>query len=135
MDSSHNRIRGGEISMKEADATVQRIIKYIQMHLYKEIIAKDVANAAGYSQYHAARVFKEKTGMSPFEYIRRERLLQSAYLLRNCKIKILDVALDYVFDSHEGFTRAFGKAFGINLKKYANYPIPQGCVGILKCFQ
>lgn len=118
--------------MKEADATVQRIIKYIQMHLYKEITAKDVANASGYSQYHAARLFKEKMGMSPFEYIRRERLLQSAYSLRNNKVKILDVALDYVFDSHEGFTRAFGKAFGINPKKYANYPIPQGWRGYIE---
>jgi AraC-like DNA-binding protein len=100
--------------------------EYIQTHLHENITAKDVSNAAGYSQYHAARVFKEKMGMSPFEYIRRERLLQSAYLLRNYKVKILDVAIDYVFDSHSGFTRAFTKAFGINPKKYALYPEPQG---------
>ena len=38
----------------------------------------------------------------------------------------MDVALDYVFDSHEGFTRAFSKAFGINPKKYSDYPKPYG---------
>ena len=42
----------------------------------------DIARAAGYSQYHAARVFKGETGLSPFEYIRRERLTASARALR-----------------------------------------------------
>ena len=112
--------------MKETEVAIQRMTEYIRTHLHEDITAKDVANAAGYSQYHAARVFKEKTGMSPFEYIRRERLLQSAYFLRNYKTKILDVALDYVFDSHSGFTRAFTKAFGITPKKYASHPEPQG---------
>ena len=112
--------------MKETVVAIQRMTEYILTNLHEDITAKDVANAAGYSQYHAARVFKEKTGMSPFEYIRRERLLQSAHLLRNYNKKIMDVALDYVFDSHEGFTRAFSKAFGINPKKYSDYPKPYG---------
>lgn len=112
--------------MKETEVAIQRMTEYILTNLHEDITAKDVANAAGYSQYHAARVFKEKTGMSPFEYIRRERLLQSAHLLRNYNKKIMDVALDYVFDSHEGFTRAFSKAFGINPKKYSDYPKPYG---------
>jgi AraC family transcriptional regulator len=32
--------------------------------------------------------------------------------------KIIDVALDFVFDSHEGFTRAFSKEFGLPPRKY-----------------
>jgi len=105
---------------------VQLIKKYIQENLQEEITAKDVAKAAGYSQYHAARIFKEEMEISPFEYIRRERLLQSAYVLRGGNEKVLDVALKFVFDSHEGFTRAFTRAFGITPKKYALYPRPQG---------
>lgn len=112
--------------MNETAEAVQRMKEYIQTHLHKPITAKDVADAAGYSQYHAARLFSQEMGMPPFEYIRQERLLQSAYSLRNGKVKVLDVALEYVFDSHAGFTRAFTKAFGINPKKYASYPKPQG---------
>jgi len=73
-----------------------------------------------------ARIFKEETGLSPFEYIRHERLTAAAHSLRDNKRKILDIALDFVFNSHEGFTRAFTKKFGISPKKYANYPPPQG---------
>ena len=55
--------------MKETEEAIQRMTEYILTNLHEDKTAKDVANAAGYSQYHAARVFKEKTGMSPFEYI------------------------------------------------------------------
>jgi len=72
------------------------------------------------------RIFKEETSLSPFEYIRHERLSSAAYALREGNHKVLDIALDFVFDSHEGFTRAFTKRFGISPKKYANYPPPEG---------
>lgn len=110
--------------MSGANSAVQKMQNYIRTHLQEPITASDVAGAAGYSKYHAARLFKEQTGLSPFEYIRRERLIHSAHALRNGNPRVLDVALDFVFDSHEGFTRAFSNAFGITPKKYAGYPTP-----------
>ena len=104
----------------------ERMKRYIAEHLREPITAMDIARAAGYSQYHAARVFKGETGLSPFEYIRRERLTASARALRGGHLRVLDVALDYVFDSHEGFTRAFTRGFGISPKKYASCPEPEG---------
>jgi len=112
--------------MSEANAPVQKMREYIHQHLQEPITASEVAKAAGYSQYHAARLFKEETGLSPFEYIRRERLTRSAHALRSGNPRVLAVALDYVFDSHEGFTRAFSNAFGITPKMYADYPAPDG---------
>lgn len=61
-----------------------------------------------------------------FEYIRRERLTASAFALRGGGEKVLDVALDFMLDSHEGFTRAFANGFGITPKKFAAYPAPDG---------
>lgn len=104
----------------------ERMKDYIAGHLHEKITARDVAAAAGYSQYHAARVFKGETGLSPFEYIRRERLTASARALRRGGHRVLDVALDFVFDSHEGFTRAFAKGFGIPPKKFAAQKSPEG---------
>jgi len=114
-----------EVNQEVVDAT-KEMLKYIRLHLQETITASNIAKAGGYSQYHATRVFKEKMGLSPFEYIRRERLVQSALRLRNGKSKVLDVALDFVFDSHEGFTRAFSNAFGITPKKFAKFPVPEG---------
>lgn len=114
--------------MKDTDnlAAVQRMQSYIDGHLQERISLKDLANAAEYSPWHAARLFKEATGKAPFEYIRARRLTQAALIIRDQDEKILDVALDFVFDSHEGFTRAFSKAFGILPSTYSQTtpPIP-----------
>ena len=105
---------------------VERMQNYISGHIREPITGRQLADAAGYSQYHCARIFKELTGKTPFEYIRRLRLSRSALVLRDENAKVLDVALDYVFDSHEGFTRAFSKEFGVTPKKYAQEPKPVG---------
>lgn len=54
-------------------AGMKRIKQSICDHLMEPITASAVANAAGYSQYHAAGIVKAETGLTPFEYIRRDR--------------------------------------------------------------
>lgn len=103
---------------------VQRMQNYIAAHITEPITLLMLAKAAGYSPYHAARMFKELTGKTPFDYIRRMRLTRSALRLRDEKVKVVDVAFDFVFDSHEGFTRAFAREFGLTPKEYARNPRP-----------
>lgn len=110
-------------SQEKIDA-VMRMQHYITEHIKEPITQFQLARAAGYSEYYAARIFKELTEKTPFEYIRRLRLSQSAIVLRDEQTKVIDVAFDYVFDSHEGFTRAFAKEFGISPKEYAKNPKP-----------
>lgn len=108
----------------EAINAVQRMQDYMEANLHRPISLRDLARAAGYSQWHSARIFKEYTGKPPFEYLRSLRLSKAAQVLRDGKPKILDVALDFVFDSHEGFTRAFVKEFGVSPKRYSGNPQP-----------
>ncbi len=103
---------------------VARMQLYIEEHIKEPITQTQLAKAAGYSPYHCARMFKDLTGKTPFEYIRSLRLSQGALKLCNEKVKVIDIALEYVFDSHEGFTRAFFKEFGITPKKYSKDPKP-----------
>jgi len=103
---------------REAVDAVQRMQDYIEEHINEKITMGELAKAAGYSQWHCSRIFKEMTGKTPFEYIRSLRLSKAAMTLRDRKIKVTDVAFDFVFDSHEGFTRAFTKEFGVSPKKY-----------------
>jgi len=103
---------------------VQRMQDYIEENIHKPISLNDLARCAGYSPFHCARVFKELAGKSPFEYIRKRRLTGAALKLRDEKHKVIDVALDFVFDSHEGFTRAFSKEFGVTPNKYRKNPPP-----------
>ncbi len=92
---------------------VGRMQAYIEAHLDEPVSLHDLASAARYSPYHAARIFKELTGKSPFEYLRLRRLTAAALRLQDPRRRVVDVAFDFVFDSHEGFTRAFARHFGV----------------------
>lgn len=103
---------------------VQRMQDYIADHITEMITLPVLARAAGYSPWHAVRIFKELTGKTPFEYIRALRLSRAAIKLRDEDVKIVDVAFNFVFDSHEGFTRAFSKRFDITPKQYSKKTPP-----------
>lgn len=103
---------------------IQRMQDYIKQNIHEPVTLYGLSKCAGYSPFHCARIFKELTGKFPFEYIRALRLTQAALKLRDEKTKVVDVALDFVFDSHEGFTRAFSKEFGIAPNKYRKNPPP-----------
>jgi AraC family transcriptional regulator len=98
---------------------VQRMQAYIEAHLQEPITLHRLASAAGYSPWHAAKVFKALTGKSPFEYIRLVRLSRAALRLAEADARVVDVAFDFVFDSHEGFTRAFSKQFGLTPQRFS----------------
>lgn len=92
---------------------------YIEQHIKETITLHMIAQAAGYSPWHSGRLFKELTGKTPFEYIRTLRLSRAAIELKSKEVRIIDVALDFVFGSHEGFTRAFSKQFGVCPRQYS----------------
>jgi AraC-like DNA-binding protein len=118
-------MKGGErLNQEDAVYAVERMQEYIDKHLRDEITLKQLGNAAGYSPWHSERLFKELTGKTPFEYIRALRLSKAALVLRDQEHKVIDVALDFVFGSHEGFTRAFSKEFGLSPKKYSKKTPP-----------
>jgi AraC-like DNA-binding protein len=103
---------------------VNRMKDYIQEHITEQITLRMLADAAGYSPWHAARMFKELVGKTQFEYIRAIRLSRAALKLRDDDARITDVAFDFVFGSHEGFTRAFSREFGMTPKYYSkNQPL------------
>jgi AraC family transcriptional regulator len=97
---------------------------FIEQHIMEPISLHQLARAAGYSPWHAARIFRETTGKNPFNYIRELRLSRAAEKLRDEDVRIVDVALDFVFESHEGFTRAFSRYFGMSPRHYSRNKPP-----------
>jgi AraC-like DNA-binding protein len=116
--------QGRNMEIHENIDAVQRMQDYIEHHIMEPITLHMLAQAAGYSPWYSARIFKKLTGKTPFEYIRAMRLSRAAIRLREGGIRIIDVALDFVFDSHEGFTRAFSKQFGMSPQKYGKNKPP-----------
>ena len=55
---------------QEPSAAARRMKAFIDDNIQEKITAKMLSDVVSYSQYHAARVFKQHTGRTPFEYIR-----------------------------------------------------------------
>ncbi|MBU1238918.1 helix-turn-helix domain-containing protein, partial [Myxococcota bacterium] len=102
--------------MKVADHMQQ----IIEAHLMEPVTLHILTKGTGYSMYHAAKMFKEVTGETPFAYLRKRRISEAACSLSAGDRRIIDVALDFVFDSHEGFTRAFARQFGMTPRGFMN---------------
>ncbi len=92
---------------------VDHMQEVIEAHLTAPLTLAALTRGTGYSVFHAARMFKEITGKTPFAYLRLRRLSAAAERLAGEHERVIDVAFDFVFDSHEGFTRAFARAFGV----------------------
>lgn len=104
--------------------TISKVQRFIEEHLREKITLFQLAKVANYSIPQLERMFKGAVGLSPFAYIRKLRLTAAAKILRDNEIKVVDTALDFLFDSHEGFTRAFSKEFGISPFSYKKNPSP-----------
>ena len=74
---------------------VQRMQDYINEHLTEKITLCDLSNVALFSPFYCARIFKELTGFSPADYIRRLRLSHSALHMRDNIRKITDSAFTF----------------------------------------
>lgn len=98
--------------------SLRRAIRQIESDLGNTVSLNDISDAAHLSPYHFSRLFKSATGKSVMEYLRRRRLSYSARLLTDGDEPILEIAEACGYGSHEAFTRAFKKAFGIPPAEY-----------------
>ena len=92
---------------------VLRAIELVEEHIHKPIRVGDMADAAGYSVFHFCRCFNELTGHSPYDYQMKRKLSCALKELQAGGRSITSIALDFGFDTPEGFSRAFKKMFGI----------------------
>lgn len=91
---------------------IRKSVDYIEEHLKDDISAQDVSEQVFLSSIHLQKGFQIMTGYSVSEYIRNRRLYLAALELRESNKKVLDVALDYGYETAESFTKAFTRFHG-----------------------
>ncbi len=88
-------------------------VRYIEANLKSEISVSDIARAGTCSLFHFIRLFQSIACLSPKKYLLQRRLTESVSSLCNTDEKIINIAFNYQFGSHEVYTRAFQKQFGM----------------------
>ncbi|WP_145805274.1 helix-turn-helix domain-containing protein [Kribbella amoyensis] len=74
----------------------------------------ELARRAHLSRYHYDRVITAAAGESPAAFRRRLLLERAAYRLLAENVGVLELAIDAGYGSHEAFTRAFARAYGMS---------------------
>ncbi|WP_431223070.1 helix-turn-helix domain-containing protein [Serratia sp. L9] len=113
--------------MDRADI-IHDLMNWIETHLDQPLLLDNVAAKSGYSKWHLQRMFRSTTGHALGSYIRERRLSQAAQALRTTPRPILDIALQFHFDSQPSFSRAFKKQFGKTPAVYRRTPQRDGTV-------
>jgi AraC family transcriptional regulator len=97
----------------EHQTRINEALYRIHADLSAELTIADLAKRACYSPYHFQRIFKQITGESVHDYIRRCRLEWAANLLiYNPDTVIVEIATECGFHSNASFNHAFSAFFG-----------------------
>jgi transcriptional regulator GlxA family with amidase domain len=89
-----------------------RAIEYCDACFLGNVDLDMAASEGGLSPRHFRRQFRRVTGETPQAYLLRLRLEHAAHILIFSNRTAVQVAVDCVFESREGFVRAFTRQFG-----------------------
>lgn len=97
---------------------IEKVIDFVEKNINSKINLDQIASEACFSKYHFHRVFHAIAGETLGDYIRKRRLSLAAKELIFSEKKILEIALEFQFESQATFTRAFKKLFDLTPGDY-----------------
>jgi len=109
---------------------IAKVVSFIEENLLEKLTIEMIAEKASFSKYHFIRVFTEVTGETVGNYLRKRRISNSSKELLHSNRSILDIALDYQFESQEAYTRSFKRVYNTSPGRYRklnNNQIAYGC--------
>jgi AraC family transcriptional regulator len=91
-----------------------RLLKdYINDYLDREISLDELAAIAQLSPYHFSRAFKQSTGMSPHQYVIKQRVERAKLLLLQGKMRLSEIAIACGFSHQSHLNRHFKRLTGV----------------------
>ncbi len=92
---------------------IRDLVKWIDDNIHDPINITDVMEISGYSRWHIQRLFREETGVTVGDYIRKKKIQEAANDLANDEVSILTISTKYGFSSQQTFTRIFSHYFHV----------------------
>jgi AraC-like DNA-binding protein len=98
-----------QIEHPTAQALVRlgQVISFLQQHYEEEITLDDLAHMSHMSRRNLTREFTRYMGISPIEYLIRERVKRSMHLLTSTDISVSEAAFKVGFHDSNHFSRTF----------------------------
>lgn len=97
------------------------VANYIEHHLSEKLSIKALAKVANLSPTYFHRLFSEKFGQTPNEYIYEHRITAAKAALLSDRVTVADVAADCGFSSQSYFNHKFKEATGQTPLEYREH--------------
>jgi AraC family transcriptional regulator len=101
--------RKGQLPMPQ----LRRAMEFITANLHRDVNLEEISAEIGLSPFHFARMFRETSGQTPYQYLLDQRISLAKSLLRNGTFSVQDIALQTGFSSPTNFVRAFRQRVGV----------------------
>jgi AraC family transcriptional regulator len=92
---------------------LRKVEDYVTAHLAEEISIEGLAELVELSSSHFAHVFKESTGMTPLQFITRQRITRAQQLIRETSRNLIEVGLEVGYTSPSHFAQIFRRVVGV----------------------
>ena len=99
-------------------ARLKRILEHIAENSHLDLRLDDLAQVAGMSRFHFARLFRSDMGISPHQYLIGQRLQKAKALLRLDAGTVGEVAIETGFANGTSFARAFRRRVGVSPQEW-----------------
>ena len=100
------------------DFYVQEAISYMELHYQSNITVEEIANACRLNRSYFSKLFKEKKGCPPQEFLIRLRLSKAADLMRNTSMSISDISASCGYPNQLHFSRAFKQRYSVSPREW-----------------
>ena len=100
---------------------IGRAQRFIRLHLCEPITLTRIAREAGASEYHFARLFLAYTTETPFDFLRRIRLITALRMLQeDPESQITEIALSIGYETPSAFNKVFKKTLEMSPRDFRN---------------
>jgi len=105
----------------DKDYPVFRSLEQIENRIKEKLTVETIAEYAFFSKFYYQRLFREVVGDSVMSYVTKRKLTLAGKALLETDAAIIDIAVEFGYDSREGFTRSFKAYMGVSPLEYRKY--------------
>lgn len=110
-----------ELAKRKSNADrLSEITQYIDEHYTEKLLLSDIAKQRNVTTSYLSHFFKDCTGMSFQEYLRKMRCEKARQLLIMTNLSLLDIRISCGFSDSKYFNAGFKKQFGVLPREYRN---------------
>ncbi|MBW4540988.1 MAG: AraC family transcriptional regulator [Myxacorys chilensis ATA2-1-KO14] len=100
-----------------SSSTLKQVVEYIDEHLNQNLKLVEIAAIAQISPCHFLRLFKQKMGVTPHQYILQQRIERAKVLLQHHELSLAEIALRCGFCDQSHLTRSVKRRVGVTPKQ------------------